>query len=165
MAKKRMPSPTEDDINRIAETIDNLDQKNEIIDPDSFDAEFNDYFDENPEIRDNNSVRVKVFERLRKMHPDRIGKEKIFTKAGGKDLKRDRQSDAKVITSDRKRYRQLGASRSDLEGYDTKRKELNIVGVVKGKTVFTEQTTVKIGGKTVIRHRDRLGRFASVKAS
>jgi len=38
---------------------------------------------------------------------------------GGKDLKRDRQSDAKVITSDRKRYRQLGASRSERQSSGT----------------------------------------------
>ena len=160
---RRFPSPDDEDISRIAETIDSLDLKKEIRDRDTFDSEYEAYLEDSPELLKNVDVRNKVFESLRQKHPSRITDESIFRKAKGKSLEQDRRQTAQVVVTDKKEYQRLGARRVDLEGYDTKRVKKDIVGRSKGKIVYTSRETVMVKGKPMIRHRDRLGRFASIK--
>ena len=69
---KRRPSPTDEDIERIAETIDSLDFNDQINDRESFDKFYDDYLEESDELRDNKKVKTKVFDTLKNFHPDRI---------------------------------------------------------------------------------------------
>lgn len=45
---------------------------------------------------------------------------RLFKKARGKDLDRDREVTAKVIVDTKEEYLKKGSSKVDLEGYDTK---------------------------------------------
>lgn len=166
-----MPSPTEDDMRRIAETIDSLDLKNNIRDRDSFDRSYDEYLEESDELLVNENVRDKTFKILMSKHPKRIKDERIFKEAKGKSLEMDRRTTAKTIVKTKEEYIRRGASKVDLKGYDTrkerirpvKKRERPIIGRVKGKIVYTEKVMVKVKGKDQVRYRDRLGRFASIK--
>ena len=81
---------------------------------------------------------------------------KLFEKAGGKDLERDRRTRAKVVTTDPDVYVRRGARRIDLQGLDTP-------STVKGKVVLSRQEEISRRGKQVTIFRDRKGRFSSRK--
>lgn len=172
MARKRLPSPTDEEIDRIAEAIDNLDSFRKIQDMDSFDLAFDDYFDQNEDLKFNSSVRDDVFKSLREKHPSRIVDDRVFSKAGGKNLKQDRKKTSKRIVKTNKRYIKAGASRVDLQGYDTKvrtekkakvKRDLNVAGRIRDKIVFSSRETITIRNRSVVRYRDQLGRFVSVR--
>jgi hypothetical protein len=148
MAKKRLPSPTEEDIKRITETLRNTDGEHEIKDFDSFDKAWRDYFEDNPEMRGRNDLKIKSFHTYAEEYPDRL-MDIVITK---KELK----------GKERKRVKGV------FKAISKPKRELNIVGWEKGKkdhykVVYTSKEIIKVRGKDVIRHRDRLGRFASVK--
>ena len=72
MASKRMPSPTEDDINRVAETLNNLDIENNIVDANTFKVAFEDYFEDNKQLQLNTRFRAKVFNELQSLKGDKL---------------------------------------------------------------------------------------------
>jgi hypothetical protein len=89
-----------------------------------------------------------------KEYMDRTGikDENIFRKAKGKDLIRDRQTDAKVIVDNEKEFIRRGASNVDLRNLDT-------ATVFRGKVVKASKDTFKRQGRKVEVLRDRKGRF------
>ena len=166
MAKRKSPTPEE--LERIAEAIDSLDTFNNIQDRDSFDSAVDDYFEGDESMIKNTKVRNEVFDDLREMHPRRITDESLFKKAKGKSLKQDRRRTAKRTVTSKQEYIKRGARRTDLKGYDTKTKQkkkrsLDIAGKVRGKVVFSSKEFVVVKGKKLVRHRDKLGRFVSIK--
>ena len=163
MAQKRKPSPTNEEIERIAEAINNLDIDNQIKDRDSFDLAFEDYFEEDEKMKNNKKVKSSCFNEIQKLNP-KIIDIRLFKKADGKDLKLDRRKTAKRIVLTKKEYIHRKSKRVDLEGYDTKpKRKLIFVGKTKKKIVYTSKEYIIVKGHSVLRYRDRLGRFASVK--
>lgn len=149
MSKKRRPSPTEDDINRIAEALKNQDNFKKIKNKTSFDRAYDDYFGEEngEEFILNDKLRSKVWGRFFLEYPEDIEEyeEKRITKKG-KQVKISKFTTEKgeVISVREKR-------------------EFNRLGTVKGRIEYTEVTSVNINGKPQPRLRDKLGRFASPK--
>jgi len=72
MASKRKPSPTEDDIERIAETLNNLDIKNDIVDQETFIEAYDNYFEGDTQMQNNNHVKVSVFNELQSISSNEI---------------------------------------------------------------------------------------------
>jgi len=167
MGKKRMPSPTADDIERIAETLINTDDFNQIQDRDSFDSAYDEYLGLNDNLVKNKSVRESTFKEVQRLKPT-VDSERIFTKAKGTSLKQDRKRDAETIVTTKQEYKQKGASKVDLKGYDTKPRkrkadEFNIIGRIKNKIVYVKAVRVTVRGKRFDRFRDEKGRFARVE--
>lgn len=133
MAKKRRPSPTEDDLNRIAETLRNTDGEHKIKDFSSFKKEWKDYFEEDNSMRNRSDLITDTFNIYAEQYPDRL------------ELREKRRKEVKTKPR-RKPIR-----------------ELRYTAREKGRIVYASRETVKIKGKEFIRHRDRFGRFASVK--
>ena len=167
MAKRRN-SPTGEDIQRIAETLINNDSFGNIQDFDSFEQAYEEYMLEGgqDEMAKRKDIKEKVFNDVMQIRPS-VERDRIFSKAGGKDLKKDRKTNAKTIVTDRREYEERGASKVDLKGYDTKpktrRERFRFIGKSKGKTVFAEKVFINFKGKRMRRYRDKKGRFASVK--
>lgn len=161
-----MNTVTIEDESRIAEIIYN-EQGSTIKDRDSFDLAFSNTIGDPSSAQE--KLRDAVFRTYRDQHPE-VSKERLFTKAGGKDLEQDRKTRAKKIVRTREGYVISGASQSDLEGFDTPQKrkrpaerKLQQVGKIKNKVVFVEKINVTIKGKSFVRYRDSKGRFASIK--
>jgi len=155
--------PTREDKLRIAESIFNLDSREKIQDKDSFDLDYDAYFDSNDYWIDAKNLRADIFREIRKLRPN-ISTERIFKKARGKDLKRDRQRTARTVLTDKEEYIKQGASKTDLKGFDTKiKREFKLLGKQKGKVKYARKTFVVVKGKNQVRFRDRKGRFTSVK--
>lgn len=159
----------DEDIERIAENLD-ISEGAVISDRDSFDLALNRYI---PDIKLSKENKEKVFSAFRKKNPA-VSKEGLFKKAGGKDLKRDRRQTAKTIVKTREEFIKKGSRRVDFAGFDIKEsqirrlklkppKEFRIAATVKNKVVFAKRVTVVIKGKSIVRLRDQLGRFASGK--
>jgi len=166
MGKKRLPSPTSEDIERIAETLINTDDFDEIQDKDSFNLAFDEYLGSNDALVKNKDVRNATFKEVQRLKPTVESKE-VFTKAKGKDLRRDRRSDAKEIVSTQAEYTRKGAGKVDLKGYDTKPRRpkkdvFNKIGRIKNKIVYVKAIRITVRGKRVNRFRDVKGRFAKV---
>lgn len=86
--------------------------------------------------------------------------ESLFKRAGGTDLRRDRQRTAKTVVKTEQEFIRKGAKRVDLQGLDTKR----TLGRSRGKTVLVvRRDKVIVKGKKVTRFRDKKGRFVKVK--
>lgn len=168
MASKRRPSPSEEEIRRIAEAIDSLDTFEDIQDYSSFVEAYEDYLGDDNNLTSNDYVKNQVFAELQQSDPDRIDKEDIFRLAGGKDLRKDRRFTSKTIVLTKEEYIKKGSSKTDLKGYDTKKKlrkkrDFNVVGKVRGKVVYASREYVMLKGKMMLRYRDRRGRFISVR--
>ena len=168
MAKRS--SPTDKDFERIAETIINTDDYGKIQDKDSFDIEYDDYFEHNGEFFERDRFRDKVYDKVKEQLRTYEGS--VFTDAGGKDLKRDRQQTAKRIVNTRKQYIKEGASKVDLKGYDTQidpqpkkpkrvvdKSQYNKPVKYKGKVIYGRETTHLLYGKTITRVRNAKGQF------
>lgn len=166
MAKRE--SPDAEDIERINETLDQR-EGFKIQDHDSYDLAFDDY------LRDTafkESVRDDAFADYAASHPA-VSKERLFTKAKGKDLSRDRSKTAKRVVTTRKEYIKQTAPRVDLKGFDTARQRITKEQVVrrtftiparsKGRVVFAMRTSVIVRGRRVVRHRNSKGQFVSIK--
>jgi hypothetical protein len=143
MAKKRRPSPTEDDINRIAETMRNDDNFHIIKNKYTFDKVYDDYLEETGLI-ENKKVRGKVWDVYKEQYSDRLEEfeERKITKKG-------KQVKVTKFTTE--------------QGEFKPKRKLTKLGRIKGKIVYTEPTAVLIRGHSYARYRDRLGRFASIK--
>lgn len=168
MVKRKTP---EDDPDRLADRLRD-EAKDQIQDRDSFDLAFNKLI-EVPEGQlnaDQRRFRNQVFKNYRFKNPE-VSKERLFTKAKGRDLRRDRQTTAKNIVTTRDKFIDREASKVDLKGFDTRKQKftkrisrsrrLTIPSKVKGKVVFSEKTFVTVKGIRKVRFRDAKGRFAS----
>lgn len=158
-----------EDLDRLADNLF-INEGDFISDRDSFDLSLQRYLvDEglSDESKD------KVFEKFKKIKPT-VSEDRIFKKAGGKSLSRDRRQTAKTVTKDREEFIRKGSRRIDFAGLDIKeseirkrqvgaRKGFDVAARVKQKIVFAKKETIRIKGKSFVRHRDKLGRFASVK--
>ena len=155
----------DEDIDRLAENLD-IAEGGTITDRDSFDLALNRYL-VNSGL--STSSKDKVFDAYVRDNPS-VSKDRLFKKAGGKDLKRDRKQTAKTVVKDRKEFIKRGSKRVDFAGLDTKEselrrvkrptKEFNVSAFVKGKQVFSKRIKNKRG---IIQFKDQKGRFASVK--
>ena len=169
MVKRKSPSP--DDIDRINETLDTRDGF-KIQDKDSYDLAFDDYMGIFKPDADQKAFRNKAFSDYVQKHPD-VSTERIFQKAKGKDLRRDRLTTAKRVVRTRKEFERLTAPDVDLKGFDTARqritksqriqRDFTIPARSKGRVVFAKRTSVRVRGRSLVRHRDSKGRFVSVK--
>lgn len=148
MAKKRRPSPTEDDINRIAETLKNNDNFKQIKNKTSFDRAYDDYFEEiGQEWIENDKLRSKVWEQYTEEYPERL----------------QEFEDTRVTEQGRKvKVTKFQTEQGEVISVREKR-EFNRLGKVKGRITYTEETKVTIKGKSYPRLRDKFGRFASPK--
>lgn len=90
-----------------------------------------------------------------------VSKEREFTKAGGKDLTRDKLKRARVVTKDFDRFRKLTAQQADFQGLDTPRAGGFRVARVKGRVVRATVQTITRRKKPVIIFRAKNGQFAS----
>ena len=163
MAKRE--SPDAEDIERINETLDQR-EGFKIQDRDSYDLAFDDYLQD---TAFKESVRDDAFADYVESHPD-VSKERLFTKAKGRDLRRDRLKTAKKVVTTRKAYIKGGARHLDLKGYDTARQRITKIQRIqrvftiparrKGRIVFAMEIKNKRG---IIQHKDFKGVFVSVR--
>lgn len=155
----------EGDHERIAQSVWS-DSQGKIVDRDTFDLHFGDFISDKGSITPKQEqLRDVVWKQLKENHPN-VSSQRIFTKAGGKNLKQDRKQTASVVVTDEKEYIKKGARRTDLKGYDTKttrkqKHQLDIVGKRSGKIVYGRKTYVTVKGKKQVRYRDAKGRFIS----
>lgn len=154
-------SPTQEEYDRIAETMFNADVQRDIIDAESFDVTYDEYFSEEPEFLNSVAKRRRVFDSMRDGRPD-IKQGSVFRRAGGKSFELDRKRTAQTVVTTQKEYLQRGASKVDLKGYDTKSK-FDQVGRKKTRIVYGRQTQITIGRSTFPRFRDKSGQFISTK--
>lgn len=168
-------SPTPEEIEAINEAIDSRSGAS-IQDRDSYDLAYNDYMNySEKELEEDNvlfNMREEVWEHFSMNHPD-VAKERLFSKAKGRDLRRDRLKTARKVVTTRKQYIKGGASKLDLKGYDTARQRITkgiaqrrtftVPSRIKGRVVFSIRTSVVVRGKSMVRYRDARGRFASAK--
>ncbi len=146
----------------------------QIQDRDSYDLAFNDLFTKSTDELTGRQLKLRKdgFNLFRKDHPE-VSKERLFTKAKGKDLKRDRRRTARRVVTTREQFIKEGASEVDLKGFDTarqkvkreviRRRTFNVPARVRGRVVFAKKTSVVVKGKRVVRFRDARGRFVSPK--
>jgi len=64
----------EDDADRIAETLFQLDYKGQITNPDSFNKFYNEYLDKSPTLRGSATFRQMTFNKFRENYSDRFNK-------------------------------------------------------------------------------------------
>lgn len=151
MVRRTSPSLDDDEVDRRVQPL--LQEFGDgIKDRDSFDYAFLRFLDQVEYESGNQKVFAdKVWERVRKRKG--LEDQKLFTKAGGKNLKKDRQIAAKTVVTTPAEYIRRGARRVDLAGYDT-------VGIDrKGRIVKARRVQIIIRGKRYIRYRDQKGRF------
>ncbi len=169
MARRITPS---DEIDRINERLFS-ESKFQIQDRDSYDLAFDDLLSVVGELSGKQKeLRNKAFREYSAAHPE-VSAERLFTKAKGRDLRRDRLKTAKRVVKTRKEFIKAGAREVDLKGFDTarqkttkeiiRRRTFTIPARVKGKVVFAMKTSVVVAGNRVVRHRDIKGRFVSVR--
>jgi len=152
MTKKRITPP--DEFDRFAETL-MREFPGDYDDEDEYNEYFDKWFEQNdldPTPRQDTVMRKQTWEFVKD--------KRLFRRAGGKNLKQDRMKDAKVIVNSKKEYIRRGAKRSDLKGYDTKRRDFDVTAEVKGRVVFAYKDSVVVKGKTQPRLRARNGQFA-----
>ncbi len=160
----------DEDVDRIAENLD-INEGAVISDRDSFDLALDRYLQDNKLSTDSKD---KIFNAFKGKNPN-VSSDRIFKKAGGKDLSRDRQQTAKTVVKTKEEFIKKGARRVDFAGFDIKEseirklklkkppKEFDVAAVVKSKVVFAKRSSVTVKGKKIIVFRDQKGRFASVK--
>ena len=162
-----------DSIEMINEMIEMRDEVS-VQDRDSYDLAYNSYMGlEEKELNNKQrAMRTIVFDDYVDKHPE-VSEERLFTKAGGKDLRRDRLQTAKRVVKTRKAYIRATAPEVDLRGFDTARQKVSkevkirrtftIPARVKKRIVFAMKTSVVVRGKSQVRFRNALGQFSSPK--
>jgi len=160
---------TDEDLDRLAENL-LISEGDFIQDRDSFDVAMKRYLGDNEGL--SNKSKNMVFDLVRTTKPS-VSEDRLFKEAGGEDLKRDRLQTAKEVVRTRKEFIEKGADKVDFAGFDVRRQDIRrfkqipegfeVPARVKKKRVFAKKTSVRVRGKTVAVHRDKFGRFASVK--
>jgi len=136
MAKRRKKGYrplTDEDVERIAEAINNLDVGDNIQDEDSFIEAYEDYFEGDDFAQKDAQMRDKTFNKFESQFPSKISR----------------------IPKKKKEVVRVKPIR--------KKRVFRKVGRVRRKVVYVSEEFVTVKKKKVIRHRDKLGRFASVK--
>ncbi len=163
-----------EEIDRINERLFNTSSV-QIQDRDSYDLAFNDLLSVNEKeiTPKQNSFRANAFRDYVVDHPD-VSTKRLFTRAKGKDLERDRRQTARRVVTTQKEFERETAPDVDLKGFDTARqkvsrririqREFTTPARLKGKIVFTKKEFVTVKGKRQLRFRSPSGRFASGKA-
>jgi len=163
----RRKSPTEQEADRVAEALFNSDPFNEIVDIETFDEAYDDYFDDQEHMQNKPGFKREVFRHYQKLNKNVSKGKSIFKKAGGKDFSRDRLQTAETVVTTEAEYKKKGSSNVDLKGYDTKKKKkkhtYSYYGKQKNKIVYARRTYVTINKKRVERYRDKKGRFTKIK--
>lgn len=88
-----------------------------------------------------------------------LGRQKIFTKAGGIDLKADKRKQARVIVTSPTEFIKKGAKHSDLAGLDTRKK----FGYTKSGLKLIDPDKTKVVNLKPSYTYARLGKFIKVK--
>lgn len=152
------------DADRLAENLlrDANEHGLDIIDRDSFNEAYIRYLS-GTDALDNQELRENTFKFIKKIKSD-VKDEKLFKKAGGKNLTQDQRQTSKTIVKSRREFIKHGSQKVDLQGFDTKREKVinrfNVSGKQGKQFVFAREDTVRTRGKkTTIRLRDRFGRF------
>lgn len=169
MTRRITPS---DEIDRINERLFR-ESKFQIQDRDSYDLAFDDLLSVVGELSGKQKdLRSKAFRDFVSAHPD-VSTEKLFTKAKGRDLRRDRLKTAKRVVKTRKEFIRAGSKEVDLKGFDTarqkttkeiiRRRTFTIPAKVKKRIVFAMKTSVVVRGKRQVRFRNAKGQFSSAK--
>ncbi len=156
----------DDDLDRLSDNLF-ISEGDLISDRDSFDISLKRYAPDNNLSKESKEELFRIY----RMDHAGVSEERLFKKAKGKDLERDRRQTAKRVTRDFKEFRKKGARKVDFAGLDTterdirkfKRvsKEFTIPAMVRNKVVFSKRTFVVVKGKRQLRFRDSKGRFAS----
>jgi hypothetical protein len=155
MARKRRPSPTEDELRRIAEAIYNLDTYHRIADFESFEDAWNDYLEDSDIVR-RKDLKDETFGYYIENNPD------------VKDTRKQRR---KLPQKEAKEYRKMLKKGIMMpSGIPSRGKRLleytatiRIEGTTRRKVVFAEKTSVTIKGKKQTVYRDAKGHFVSIK--
>ena len=170
--KERRFTPP-DEIERINERLFR-ESKLKIQDRDSYDLAFNDLMslDDRTISAKQKTLRNDAFQDFLREHPEVSG-ERLFTKAKGRDLRRDRLKTSKRVVKTRKEFIKETAPEVDLKGFDTARQRVTkeilrrrtfaVPARIKGRVVFAMRTSVVVKGKRQVRHRNAKGQFSSVK--
>lgn len=145
-----MVTPPPEDVDRVAETLW-TESRGKIVDRDTFDQAYDDYMGGFQSGRHKSVFKPAVFDKVRQNH-DKVSPKRLFTGAKGKNLKQDQRQTAKTVVTSREEYKKRGAS---------KVRVYNLTGRIKGKVVRVRATTIVVRGKSLVRYRDRKGRFAS----
>jgi len=149
-------SPDDEDIERVARALRDQYGSN-IQDQESFKQAFLLYMGSTNNIRDKQVFMQDVFIEYSRLNG--TPKENLFKKAGGKNLKADREKNAQTIVKTKKEYIEKGASNVDLKGYDTKKERFNFIATKNGKIVKARKKEITVNGKKQIRYYDRKGKF------
>lgn len=89
-----------------------------------------------------------------------IKRKKLFSEAGGLDIKKDRKKTHRIVLSDPKTYTKKGARRSDLIGLDTARK----FAYLKNRRRMIDTTRTKIVSlKPTFERKYKTGKTITVK--
>lgn len=139
MSKKRRPSPTEEDIRRVTEALRNTYQ---IKDYNSFDDAWKDYFEENPEMRFRDDLKLQSFGLYADLYADRL----IDSTISKKELKGKERERVKKLARD---YRFTGRIKEK--------------GKTHPKVVYSYKDTITRYKKNINVFRDKKGRFTKVK--
>lgn len=144
-----------------------------IQDRDSFDLAFSEIMeaDEGDLSSKQKAFREDVWNAYRASHPN-VRPDRLFSKAEGDDLKKDRKTTEPIVKSD-VQFIKKGAKKFDFAGFDVKESEINrakirarkefvIPAIIKKKVVFVQKTYVNVKGREQVRYRDKFGRFASI---
>lgn len=160
-----------DEIDRINDRLFR-ESKFQIQDRDSYDLAFNDLLSTREQDLSLQQKRMRTtgFGDYVSEHPE-VSKERLFTKAKGRDLRKDRLKTAKRVVKTEKEFVKKGARKVDLKGFDTarqritkeisRRRRFTVPARIGKKVVFAVKTSVVVKGKSVVRFRDSKGRFAS----
>ena len=156
----------EKDLERLGDSIWS-DSKGKIVDRDTFDSHFKDFMGDMTH-KQQHTLAPAVFKKMKEKH-ESIDERRLFTKAGGKNLKQDQRTTAKTVLTNKEEFIRKGASKTDLKGLDTKqvrkrpRSEFTSVGHSGRRIVQIRPTFVTINGKRRTVYRASNGRFASNK--
>jgi hypothetical protein len=134
MAVKRRPSPTEDDFDRIAESIMNIDKFHKIKDFQSFEEAYDDYFADCPEWLEDSHFKNEVFENV-------TNKYKV--------------EDSRETTGKPK------ASKRGIRGRGVEH-EFVVIGNIKEKIVYSYLEEITRYNRKIIVHRAKNGQFVKV---
>ncbi len=170
--KERRITPP-DEIERINERLFR-ESRLKIQDRDSYDLAFNDLMslDDRTISAKQKELRNDAFDDFLGKHPE-VSSERLFTKAKGRDLRRDRLKTAKRVVKTRKEFIKETAPEVDLRGFDTARQRVTkeilrrriftVPARVQGRVVFAMRTSVVVRGRRQVRHRNAKGQFSSVR--
>lgn len=145
MANKRRPSPTDDEMERIAEAILNMDKFNKIKDYDSFDTAYKDYFEDDNELKFRSDIEADVFNEIIKLDDS-------IDDTRARLIKKKKETSVRI---------QRGVEPYRLE--ISIEKDFKFVGREKGMVVYSRADSVTRRKKIVGIFRDKQGRFVSVK--